>query len=190
VVSNKARQVTGMQNGPMPIRRPLVLTGAPAIGKSATGLALALGRTRCAFVDVDDVRQLVVVGGAAPWQGAEGVRQQLLGVRNACALAHEFAEEGIETVLADVLTTATLSVYRKDLADCVVVRMFAPLSETLKRASTRPAWLTESEFRSLYEADATNPLSADHTLDVAQYDLERQVAEVERLWSRRIGETT
>lgn len=179
-----------MQNGPMAIRRPLVLTGPPAIGKSSTGLALARGRAHCAFVDVDNVRHLVVVGGAAPWPGPEGLRQQLLGVRNACALAREFAAAGIETVLADVLTTATLNVYRKDLADCVVIRMTAPLSETLKRASTRPAWLTEREFHSLYEAGATNLLSADHTLDVAQYDLEHQVAEVERLWSRRTRATT
>lgn len=173
-----------MQNGSVSIRRPLVLTGPPAIGKSATGYALALGRAQCAFVDVDDVRQLVVAGGAAPWRGPEGLRQQLLGVRNACALAREFAGAGIETVLADVLTTTTLKVYRENLQDCVVIRMTAPLSETSRRASTRPTWITQSEFHHLYEADTANPLSADYTLDVAQHDLERQVAEVEKIWSR------
>lgn len=112
------------------------------------------------------------------------MRQQLLGVRNACAIAREFATAGIETVLADVLTTATLDVYRKYLDGCIVIRMTVPLSEALRRASTRRVWLTEGEFHGLHEADATNPPAADHTLHVAQFTLEQQVAEVERLWFR------
>lgn len=53
-------------------RLPLVLTGGPAVGKSVTARALAGGRVRCAVVDVDDVRQLVISGAAAPWEGEEG----------------------------------------------------------------------------------------------------------------------
>jgi hypothetical protein len=69
---------------------PLVLTGGPAAGKSTTAHALAARRTRCAVVDVDDVRQLVVSGAAAPWEGLEGREQQRLGVTNACGLARNF----------------------------------------------------------------------------------------------------
>jgi len=43
--------------------------GQPAVGKSVTARALVEGRPRCAFIDADDVRQLVVTGAAAPWEG-------------------------------------------------------------------------------------------------------------------------
>jgi len=52
-------------------RRPLILTGAPAVGKSVTAQSLAARRERCAVIDVDDVRQLVVGGHAAPWDANE-----------------------------------------------------------------------------------------------------------------------
>jgi shikimate kinase len=63
---------------------PLVLTGGPAVGKSTTGRLLARRFTRAAFIDVDDIRQLVIAGSAAPWEGAEGLAQQELGVLRLC----------------------------------------------------------------------------------------------------------
>jgi predicted kinase len=65
----------------------LVLTGGPAAGKSTTARRLAQTRPRAALIDVDDIRQLIVSGAAAPWEGDEGRRQQHLGVENACGLA-------------------------------------------------------------------------------------------------------
>lgn len=44
--------------------RPLLLSGGPAVGKSTCGRALATERNRAAFIDVDDIRQLVVAGDA------------------------------------------------------------------------------------------------------------------------------
>ena len=90
---------------------PLILTGGPAVGKSVTARALAAGRPRCAFIDVDDVRQFVVTGAAAPWEGEEGREQQRLGVTNACGLARNFLAMGIEVVVADVLTPETCDLY-------------------------------------------------------------------------------
>jgi len=63
----------------------LLLTGGPAVGKSSTAGLLARSRPRAAVIDVDDVRQLVVSGGAAPWEGEEGRRQQHLGVETPAA---------------------------------------------------------------------------------------------------------
>jgi shikimate kinase len=40
--------------------RPLILTGAPAVGKTTCGRALAVERDRAAYIDVDDIRQLIV----------------------------------------------------------------------------------------------------------------------------------
>ncbi len=167
----------------MPPRSALVLTGAPAVGKSTAGLAVARARPRCAFVDVDDVRQLVVSGGVAPWDGEEGRRQQRLGVRNACALVAGFAETEIETVLADVLTPETLKFYRERLPGCLVVRLTISLPEALRRAATRQVWLTDQEFRDLHQTDAESPLAADHTVEVSALSPEQQARMIETLWS-------
>jgi hypothetical protein len=166
----------------MPPRPVLVLTGPPAVGKSTTGRAVAQGRHRCAFVDVDDVRQLVVSGGAAPWEGEEGLRQQHLGVRNAAALARGFVGEGIEVVVADVLTPDTLVTYRKVLPGCVVVHLTLPLEEARRRAATRPVWLTDAEFVALHHADAAAELAADHVLEVGGLGPAQQAAAVDALW--------
>jgi predicted kinase len=168
----------------MPPRPVLVLTGPPAVGKSTTARALAEARARCAVVDVDDVRRLVVSGGAAPWDGEEGRRQQHLGVRNACALAGRFVESGIEVVVADVLTPETLAVYRERLPGCLVVRLTVPLDEAWRRAATRAQWLTDEEFVALYEADAAAAPAADHVLDVRDLGLDAQAATVADLWAR------
>lgn len=111
------------------MRRPLLLTGGPAVGKSSTALALARLRSRVAVIDVDDVRQLVVSGAAAPWQGEEGRRQQRPGVQNACALASHFVKAGIEVVIADVLTPVTARLYRQLLPGCLIFHLVVEVAE-------------------------------------------------------------
>ena len=61
--------------------RPLLLTGPPAAGKSTTARVLADSLPVAAMIDVDDIRQLVVAGHAAPWDGEAGLLQQRLGSR-------------------------------------------------------------------------------------------------------------
>jgi predicted kinase len=168
----------------MPPRPVLVLTGPPAVGKSTTARAVAEALDRCAVVDVDDVRQLVVSGGVAPWDGEEGRRQQRLGVRNACSLAGRFVAAGIDVVVADVLTPDTLALYRELLPGCVVVRLTVPLEEAWRRASTRPVWLTDEEFVALHEADALSAPAADHELDVSALTRDEQASAVASRWER------
>lgn len=169
----------------MPCRRVLVLTGPPAVGKSTTAHALARERDRCAVIDVDDVRQLVVSGGAAPWDGEEGQRQQRLGVQNACALARNVIDAGIDVVVADVLTPGTSALYRELLPGCLVVHLTVPLEEARRRAATRTVWLTDEEFVGLHEADAAADLAADHVIDVRGLDPDEQAAAVEEVWRGR-----
>ena len=166
-------------------RPPLVLTGGPAVGKSVTARALAEGRPRSAFIDVDDVRQLVVTGAAAPWEGEEGREQQRLGVKNACTLVHNFLAMGIEVVVADVLTPETCDLYRRELPECLIVHMTVGLPEAMRRAASRKVWLTDHEFRMLHEADAANPPHADHRIQVDTLDLQSQTEKVARLWEAR-----
>lgn len=162
-------------------RRPLVLTGGPAAGKTSTGQALAGQRPRAAFVDVDDVRHLVVSGHEA-W-GAAGDAQRLLGARNACALGRNLLEAGFDVVLADVLTPTTTEVYRRELPGALLVHLVLPLAEARRRAATRRVWLTDAEFDGLHRTDAADPPPVDHRLDVAGLSPEQQQAAVEDLWA-------
>ena len=86
---------------------PLLLTGGPAAGKTVTARFLAETTPRTGYLDVDDIRQLVKNGGAAPWDGTEGKAQQVLGVRNAAALARNFAGAGFNVTITDVIDTVT-----------------------------------------------------------------------------------
>ncbi|WP_134130362.1 hypothetical protein [Kribbella pratensis] len=131
---------------------------------------------------MDDVRQLVVAGAAAPWEGVEGQEQQRLGVTNACGLARNFVAVGIEVVVADVLTPETCDLYRQELPGCLIVHMTVSFPEALRRAASRKVWLTDDEFRMLHEADAANPPAADHRLQVDGLDVQSQTKKLERLW--------
>ncbi|MBP2353953.1 hypothetical protein JOF29_005063 [Kribbella aluminosa] len=132
---------------------------------------------------MDDVRQLVVSGSAAPWEGGEGRNQQRLGVTNACGMARNLLAAGIEIVVADVLTPETSELYRRELPGCLIVHLMVGLPEARRRAASREVWLTDDEFRMLHEADATNPPYADQRIQVDTLDLRNQLAVVASLWN-------
>jgi predicted kinase len=161
---------------------PLVLTGGPAVGKSTVANLLARRCARAAVIDVDDVRQLVVSGAAAPWDGSEGRAQQRLGVTNACGLARAFHREGFEVVIADVLTPETLQLYRTQLPGCLTVRLHVSPQEARRRASTRKVYLTDAEFETLHAQDRDNAPGADYHLDVTTFTIDEQVAAVLTIW--------
>jgi hypothetical protein len=161
----------------------LVLTGPPAVGKSTAARSLAWARTRCAVVEVDDLRQLVLTGAAAPWEGEEGARQRRLGARNACTLAANFLADDIDVVITDVLTPDSAVVYRELLPGCLVLRLSAVLRETQRRFASRRRLLTSAEFVALHEHDTANPPTADLTIDVTDFDVTQQTAAIERAWA-------
>lgn len=162
-------------------RRPLVLTGGPAVGKTTTGRALAEALARAAFIDVDDLRQLVVVGHEM-W-GLQGDAQRALGAANACSLGERFIAEGFDVAIADVVTPATAQIYRHQLRGCLLVHLIVTPGEAHRRAATRPVWLTEEEFDQLHRVDAEDPPPADHHLDVTGYSPTQQRAAVDALWA-------
>lgn len=164
------------------IRPPLVSTGGPAVGKSSTAVELAKMRARAAVIDVDDIRQLVVSGAAAPWQGTEGRRQQLLGVENASALARNFVKAQVDVVIADVLTPETAPRYRRLLPGCLIVHLVVDLAEAQRRAATRKVHLTPEEFAELHHNDRSMPPPADWVLHVDELDLTAQVQLIDGVW--------
>lgn len=131
----------------------LILTGPPAAGKSTLGPLIAKQLERCAVIDVDWVRAMVVQPHTAAWLGEEGMAQLRLGAKNACTLAHNFIAEGYNVVILDVLTDDTAAIYRTHLAllDHQIVLLLPSLMASLHRNQTRGQWLTDDEVRLLYQ---------------------------------------
>jgi hypothetical protein len=109
--------------------------------------------------------------------------QQLLGVRNACALVRAFAASGFESVVADMVALETVHLYRPLDTGAVIVALRLSFEEAQRRASTRVRHITDAEFHSLYvRATATSGL-ADVVLDVDSLDISAQVRLIERVWA-------
>jgi predicted kinase len=162
--------------------RVLVLTGPPAVGKTTIGRLLVRDRPRGVLVDIDDVRHMVVAGHAAPWDGAEGHRQQRLGVINGCGLARTFAGHGYDVVIVDVLTNETAELYRELLDDPLIVQLAVSYPEALRRAHSRKVFLTWDEFRDLHDQEA-ELTRADHRIDTDPLTAERAAAQLTAFWT-------
>ena len=130
----------------------LILTGPTASGKNTVGTLLARQRARCAVVDFDAVRAMFVQPHRAPWQGAEGHAQQLLGTRLVCLLAEGFAEAGWEVVILDVLSEETGRLYRHLLAQFhpTIVQLLPAWTELQRRFYARGPVLTDDELAHVY----------------------------------------
>ncbi len=159
-----------------------MLSGGPAVGKSTCGRRLADERERAAFIDADDVRQLIVAGDATLWSGPEGRAQHLLAVRNAAALARNLGDAGFDVVIADVVPADALVAYRSELPDCLVVQLALPVEEARARAETRPTYLTDAEFELLHDLLASPP-EVDVVLDVSGFTIDRQLDAIRGVWS-------
>lgn len=167
--------------------RPLILSGGPAVGKSTCGRALAMTRDRGAFIDGDDIRQLIVAGEATLWSGPEGERQLELATRNVAALSRNLQQEGFDVVIADFVTPASLAVYRSELPDCFVAHLQISLPGALERASTRKVYLTAEEFELLHHLIESSP-DADVVLNVEGMQIDEQTTALEIAWTA--AETT
>ncbi|WP_020580131.1 hypothetical protein [Actinopolymorpha alba] len=161
---------------------PLLLTGGPAAGKTVTAQALARTTPRCAYIDVDDVRQLVKNGGAAPWEGKEGRNQHLLGVRNAAALSANFTRNMFNVTISDVIDAELLTSYRDLIPGVRIIRLSIGLEAARDRARSRPVYLTDEEFESLHRQQCT-PLDVDLDIDVTGMAFQEQVETIRQSWS-------
>ncbi|HXH34155.1 MAG TPA: hypothetical protein VNJ54_07045 [Plantibacter sp.] len=161
--------------------RPLVLSGGPAVGKSTCGRRLATHRTRAAFVDVDDIRQLIVSGDATLWSGPEGESQHVLAASNAAAIGRNVLRAGFDVTMADVVTAEALAVYRAELPDCFIVHLAVSFDEALRRARTRVVYITDEEFELVHKL-MTVPPDVDLVLDVTGMTLDEQTDSIRAAW--------
>lgn len=160
---------------------PLLLTGGPAAGKTTAARRLAESTPRTACLDVDDLRHLVRGGHAALWEGLEGEAQQLLGVRNAAALAANFLADGFNVVICDVLNPRTLGLYRQLIPDVLIMRLAIDSEQAWARARTRPMLLTDAEFETLHR-QVREPMAVDVDVDVSGLSIDAQTESVRETW--------
>jgi chloramphenicol 3-O-phosphotransferase len=131
----------------------IILTGPPRAGKNTIGELLAKRMKAGVFIDVDKVRWMIIKGHKAPWEGEEGSKQQELGVKNTCQLSVNFLGSGYDVVIADVLNTKTVGIYRSQLSrfNLKIVLLLPSFEELERRSKYRPAFLRESEIKMIYE---------------------------------------
>lgn len=130
----------------------LILTGPPATGKNTIAAVYARRHERCAVIDVDLVRWMVLQPHKAPWEGEEGRKQQHLGVENACLLARNFLTHDFDVVILDVVSDETVRLYRRALpvTPLQVVLLLPSYEEIQRRNEQRPQRLTADEILTLY----------------------------------------
>ncbi|RUR00986.1 AAA family ATPase [Labedella endophytica] len=162
--------------------RPLVISGGPAVGKSTCARRLAEEQERGAFIDADDIRQLVVAGDATLWSGEEGRKQHVLAARNVAAVARNLVEAGFVVTIADVVTVEALAAYRRELPECIVVHLAIPLEDARERAATRRVYLTDDEFDLLHGLMETPP-EVDVVIGVAGFSVDEQTDAIRRAWA-------
>jgi len=164
---------------PLPLRRPLLVTGPPAAGSTSVARALAERRDLCAVVEVDEVRAMLRSGAVDPWRPGAGEGQHRLAAVQACLLAASFTAAGVETVVCDMLRGPVVEVYRTSTAAPFVVALRLPLEVAHARATGTT--LTRVELDALHAENAA-VRDVDTEVDAAA-PLAEVVAAVEAAWA-------
>ena len=168
------------------MRRPLLITGPPAVGKSSAARALAGQQDASVLIEVDDLRQLVVAGAVRAWQPGEGARQTELAAAHACGLMSSSTAAGFDVVATDVLLWGAGPVYRGHVANPLIVHVSVSLEEALRRAATRLVHLTDDEFRHLHAVERGADV-ADAEVDATSLTLAQLTATLAELWAQQGG---
>lgn len=163
----------------------VVLTGPPGSGTDAVADVLARRIARAAIIDTERLHRMIAVGRRQIWEGTEGRDQHMLGVRNACAVAANFASNGYRPIILDLISDETAAAYRALLAPSrVKIVLLLPSFDAVdQRNTSRTPPFDGDVLRQLY--DSQRHLSEfDHLLDNTNLNA---TAVAERLWEDLFG---
>ena len=161
----------------------LVLFGGPAgAGKSTLARAWCATRSRAVHIELDAVREMIVVGRADPQQpNALQADQYVLAVSACCALAGVFLRAGYDVAVDDTLEPAPFEAYwrpRLPTTEWRVVIVLPSLAETLARSARRGKRVLELHSRAQHAAAHGWPGS--YRIDTTGLSIEESVPLVEQ----------
>lgn len=90
---------------------------------------------------------------SAPWEGEEGHKQQILGVKNTCLLIKSFINEGYDVVVTDWISDETANLY-KDLLKShnpQIILLLPTFQEIQNRNKSRPPRINDKEIKMTYD---------------------------------------
>lgn len=133
-----------------------ILTGPAGAGKNTVASVFAKTRDKCAVIDVDLVRWMIIQPHRAPWEGEEGIKQQKLGVINTCTLTKSFIREGYDVIITDWISNETARLYKEQLKEYnpKIILLLPAYAEILKRNQIRPSRLKSDEVKMTYDVQA------------------------------------
>ena len=155
VRADAAQAVAGQPARPADGAGIFLITGLPGAGKSTVSRALALRFDRAAHIDIDMVfHHFTVAGKVDPAkQDAESAVQAMLAVRNAAAMARNYADAGFTCVLDGAVverahvTACARAVYPHRLH---LVVLAPPLRVSEERDARRSGKTVADFFRHLH----------------------------------------
>jgi len=147
--------------------RALILTGPPAAGKNTVAGVYAELASRCAIIDVDMIRWMVVKPHVGPWDGEEGRKQHFLAVKNVCAMAKNISEEGFDSLILDVVSEEHAHFYKGELAstDLKIIRLMPSYEEVVNRNLARMGRVLKPEQIDFLYDTLVKLRSFDHSID-------------------------
>jgi dephospho-CoA kinase len=160
----------------------LILTGPAGAGKNTISKVISSKRENCAIVDVDTVRHMVVKPHKAPWEGEEGHKQVLLGVRNSTLLAENFLKEGLDVIILDVVSEETIKIYKTVLANYSpkIIMLLPSLSEVKKRNGSRE-YILEEERVAYLHTQQSELKNVDEIIDNTNLTAEETASKISQL---------
>jgi chloramphenicol 3-O-phosphotransferase len=131
----------------------LLLSGPPASGKNTIAELVAKRVARCAAIDVDQLRDMVIQPANTTWESRERAQREELAVRNACSIARNLMDSGYDVVISDVITETALETYKSALSGTAIktIVLLPTENEIMGRLLSRPDYLSRGEVQSQYD---------------------------------------